>query len=339
MTKTSYFSHKNKPKFFWLVFFTLVLSLGLGFYASLRFGLPSFSQQDLFETLSQPFKESHLQNIIIDLRLPKTLAAALVGAALAVSGAIMQGITRNAIADPGLLGINAGAGFALVCGYALFKHLHYSSILLFSLLGAGLTTLLVFLLSYHPRKGFEQLRLVLSGAMIATLLTALGQGITLAFNLSTAVIGWQAGGLLGTNWKMLQIIAPFIILGLLFAQIFAHQLTILSLNETVAKGLGQKTGQVTFFFLTLVLLLSAAAVALVGSLALVGLMMPHFTKAISGKNYQKLLPLSALLGAVFMVWCDLLGSYLVGTPLSAIVSFLTLPAFLYLMRKGAFYEK
>ncbi|MBP2623372.1 FecCD family ABC transporter permease [Streptococcus oricebi] len=339
MIHSSSFLKKNKPKRFWLVFFILLLVLILSFYASLRWGIPSFSQKELFETLLHPFQESHSQNIIIDIRLPKSIAAVLVGAAFAVSGAIMQGLTRNAIADPGLLGINAGAGLALICAYALFKNLHYSGILLFSLLGALLATVLVFLLSYHPRRGFEQLRLVLSGAMIASLLTAIGQGITLAFNLSTAVIGWQAGGLLGTNWKMLEIIAPFIILGLILSQVFAHQLTILSLNETLAKGLGQKTQQVTFFFLSMVLILSAAAVALVGSLALVGLMIPHFIKSFSGRNYQKILPLSALLGAVFMLCCDLLASYMVGTPLSALVSLAILPSFLYLMRKGAFYEK
>ena len=334
-----FLSQKNKPKFFWLVFFTLCFALLVGLYANLRFGRPVFSHEELVKTLSQPFRESHLQNVIIDLRLPKSLAAILVGAALAVSGAIMQGVTRNAIADPGLLGINAGAGLALICAYAFLKNLHYTELLLFSLVGALIATILVFTLSYHPRKGFEQLRLVLSGAMIASLLTALGQGMTIAFNLSTAVIGWQAGGLLGTNWKMLQIIAPLIIIGLILSQFFAHQLTILSLNETVAKGLGQKVGQITFFFLSIVLILSAAAVALIGSLSLVGLIIPHLVKTVSGKNYQKILPLTALSGATFMVWCDLLSSYFVGTPLSAIISFLTLPTFIYLMRKGTFYEK
>ena len=332
-------AQKNKPFIFWIVFFALTLSIFFGIYLSLRFSAPVFSHAQVMQTLSHPFQESEVQNILIDLRLPRILAAILVGAAFAAAGSMMQGITRNAIADPGLLGINAGAGLALVCGYAFSSKLHYSQILLLCLLGSLAATVLVFLLSYHPRKGFEQLRLVLAGAMVTTLLTAVGQGLTLFFNLSNSVIGWQAGGLLGTNWNMLQIIAPCILIGLVLAQLFSHQLTILSLNETLAKGLGQKTGLMTLFFMGLVLLLSAAAVALVGSLALVGLVIPHLVKSISGKNYRKILPLSILFGAAFMLVCDFLASYSVGTPLSAIISLLTLPAFLVLMRKGAFYEK
>ena len=199
MTLHTLFTQKNRPNIFWLVFFALILLLISGLYLYLRFGIPSYSHRQLIETLSHPFKESPAQNIIIDLRLPRGIAALLVGASLAVSGAIMQGITRNAIADPGLLGINSGAGLALICGYAFSKSIHYSSILLLSLAGACLASILVFSLSYHPRKGFEQLRLVLSGAMVTTLLTAIGQGLTIYLNLTNAVIGWQAGGLLGTN--------------------------------------------------------------------------------------------------------------------------------------------
>jgi len=184
MTLHSLFTQKNRPNIFWLVFFAFILLLICGLYLYLRFGIPSYSHRQLIETLSHPFKESPAQNIIIDLRLPRGIAALLVGASLAVSGAIMQGITRNAIADPGLLGINSGAGLALICGYAFSKSIHYSSILLLSLAGACLASILVFSLSYHPRKGFEQLRLVLSGAMVTTLLTAIGQGLTIYLNLN-----------------------------------------------------------------------------------------------------------------------------------------------------------
>ncbi len=164
----------------------------------------------------------------------------LVGAAFAVAGAIMQGVTRNSIADSGLLGINAGAGLALAVGYNLFSHLHYSQILLFCLMSSFLAAVLVFGLSYHPR-GYNQIRLILAGAMVATLLQAIGQVLTIYFQLSNDLIGWQAGGLSATNWKMVGFIAPVILIGLLLAQLFSHQLTILSLDQTVAMALGQKT--------------------------------------------------------------------------------------------------
>ncbi|HFU4456783.1 TPA: FecCD family ABC transporter permease [Streptococcus suis] len=319
-----------------LVFFIISLLFVIGAYLSLRFGAISYSHQQLVETLRHPMTDSPVQDVIIDLRLPRMVAAILVGAAMAQAGAMMQGITRNAIADPGLLGINAGAGLALILGYAIFGSLHYSQILVICLLGSCLAAGLVFGLSYQVQKGYNQLRLILSGAMVASLFSAIGQAITIYFDLSTAVIGWQAGGLVQVNWKMLTIIGPLIIVGLILAQLFSHQLTILSLNETVAKNLGQRTALMTMVLLGIVLLLSAAAVALVGSLSFVGLIIPHFIRMFTGKNYKMLLPLTAFAGASFLIWVDLVCRSInppAETPISAIISIIGLPCFLWLIRK------
>ena len=319
-----------------LIFFIISLLFVIGAYLSLRFGAISYSHQQLVETLRHPMTDSPVQDVVIDLRLPRMVAAILVGAAMAQAGAMMQGITRNAIADPGLLGINAGAGLALILGYAIFGSLHYSQILVICLLGSCLAAGLVFGLSYQVQKGYNQLRLILSGAMVASLFSAIGQAITIYFDLSTAVIGWQAGGLVQVNWKMLAIIGPLIIVGLILAQLFSHQLTILSLNETVAKNLGQRTALMTMVLLGIVLLLSAAAVALVGSLSFVGLIIPHFIRMFTGKNYKMLLPLTAFAGASFLIWVDLVCRSInppAETPISAIISIIGLPCFLWLIRK------
>ena len=188
-----------------LIFFIISLLFVIGAYLSLRFGAISYSHQQLVETLRHPMTDSPVQDVVIDLRLPRMVAAILVGAAMAQAGAMMQGITRNVIADPGLLGINAGAGLALILGYAIFGSLHYSQILVICLLGSCLAAGLVFGLSYQVQKGYNQLRLILSGAMVASLFSAIGQAITIYFDLSTAVIGWQAGGLVQVNWEMLAI--------------------------------------------------------------------------------------------------------------------------------------
>ena len=319
-----------------LIFFIISLLFVIGAYLSLRFGAISYSHQQLVETLRHPMTDSPVQDVVIDLRLPRMVAAILVGAAMAQAGAMMQGITRNAIADPGLLGINAGAGLALILGYAIFGSLHYSQILVICLLGSCLAAGLVFGLSYQVQKGYHQLRLILSGAMVASLFSAIGQAITIYFDLSTAVIGWQSGGLVQVNWKMLAIIGPLIIVGLILAQLFSHQLTILSLNETVAKNLGQRTALMTMVLLGIVLLLSAAAVALVGSLSFVGLIIPHFIRMFTGKNYKMLLPLTAFAGASFLIWVDLVCRSInppAETPISAVISIIGLPCFLWLIRK------
>ncbi|HFI0288962.1 TPA: FecCD family ABC transporter permease [Streptococcus suis] len=319
-----------------LIFFIISLLFVIGAYLSLRFGAISYSHQQLVETLRHPMTDSPVQDVVIDLRLPRMVAAILVGAAMAQAGAMMQGITRNAIADPGLLGINAGAGLALILGYAIFGSLHYSQILVICLLGSCLAAGLVFGLSYQVQKGYHQLRLILSGAMVASLFSAIGQAITIYFDLSTAVIGWQSGGLVQVNWKMLTIIGPLIIVGLILAQLFSHQLTILSLNETVAKNIGQRTALMTMVLLGIVLLLSAAAVALVGSLSFVGLIIPHFIRMFTGKNYKMLLPLTAFAGASFLIWVDLVCRSInppAETPISAVISIIGLPCFLWLIRK------
>ena len=319
-----------------LIFFIISLLFVIGAYLSLRFGAISYSHQQLVETLRHPMTDSPVQDVVIDLRLPRMVAAILVGAAMAQAGAMMQGITRNVIADPGLLGINAGAGLVLILGYAIFGSLHYSQILVICLLGSCLAAGLVFGLSYQVQKGYNQLRLILSGAMVASLFSAIGQAITIYFDLSTAVIGWQAGGLVQVNWEMLAIIGPLIIVGLILAQLFSHQLTILSLNETVAKNLGQRTAPMTMVLLGIVLLLSAAAVALVGSLSFVGLIIPHFIRMFTGKNYKMLLPLTAFAGASFLIWVDLVCRSInppAETPISAVISIIGLPCFLWLIRK------
>lgn len=335
--KQSYLLQKNKPAQAWLVFFSIAILFILGCYLSLRFGAVAYTNQQVFSVLRAPLTDSNLQDVIFDLRLPRILAAILVGAAMAQAGSIIQGVTRNPIADPGLLGINAGAGLALIVGYAVFGSMHYSLTLLVCLIGAVIAACLIFGIAYHPKKGYQQIRIILAGAMISTLFSSLGQAVTLYFDLSKAVIGWQAGGLAQVNWKMLGIISPVIIIGLILAQLLAHQLTILSLDETVAKSLGQKTFLITISLLGIVVALSAAAVALVGSLAFVGLIIPHCIKMCVGKDYRVLLPLTAFAGSTFMLWVDLISRTInppAETPLSAIISIVGLPCFLWLMRKG-----
>ena len=332
-------THQNRPKYLWLVFFILTILLLLGSYIGLRFGAIIFLNSELLTTLRQPLTHSNIQDIVIDIRLPRMLAALFVGAAMSQAGAMMQGITRNVIADPGLLGINAGAGLSLIIAYAFWGNLHYFQILLICLLGSSLAAVMVFILAYQKGKGYNQLRLILAGAMVSTLFSAIGQAITIYFDLETTVIGWQAGGLSQINWSMIALIIPIISIGLILAQLFAHQLTILSLNETVAKALGQETFLTTLLLLVIVLVISSGAVAMVGSIAFVGLIIPHAIKLFVPKDYRLILPLSAYAGAVFLLWVDIISRMINPpreTPISAIIAVVGLPCFLWLIRKGKY---
>lgn len=165
----------------------------------------------------------------------------------------------------------------------------------------------------------------------------MAEGIGLYFHISKDISQWTAGGLIGTTWGQLQIIVPFIIVSLLIAIFTARQLTILSLNEEAAIGLGQDTRRTKVLLFFIITLLAGAAVALAGNMAFIGLMIPHVVRAIVGTDYRFVIPMSAVAGAVFMLFADLLGRTINApfeTPVAAIVALLGLPFFLLIVRKG-----
>ncbi|WP_062239118.1 FecCD family ABC transporter permease [Fictibacillus sp. FJAT-27399] len=275
--------------------------------------------------------------IIVSLRLPRELGAAVVGAAFAVSGAIMQGMTRNPLADPGLLGLNAGASLALACVFAFGTGANYVTVMIISFIGAGIGAGLVFGLGSMSRGGLSPIRITLAGAAVSALLSSLGEGIALYFKLSQDLAFWTAGGVSGTNWTQLKIIVPVVIIGIVVAVMFSRQLTILSFGEEVARGLGQRTLVTKAVLMTVVLILAGAAVSLVGAIAFVGLMVPHIVRFLVGTDYRWIIPCSAIFGSVLMVLADTLGRTVNApyeTPVGAIVAIVGVPFFLYLARRG-----
>ncbi|HFH9839606.1 TPA: FecCD family ABC transporter permease [Streptococcus suis] len=318
------------------IFFFLILFILLGSYLSLRLGAKNYSLEELLSVLENPFQSSSLQDIIFDLRFPRLLTAGLVGASLAVSGAVMQAITRNPLADPSLLGIPAGAGLFLLLKMILLPDTSSLLSLLACMIGAGLVAGLVILFG-QSRGNKNTLRLILSGLMITALVQALGQALALVYQLSTHILGLQAGSLTTSNWQQLGWFSLPILFGLIFVQIFAHSLTILSLDKNLATSLGQHTQRMTLIFLLLVVLLSASSVALVGSLSFVGLIIPNLLLGFMQKDYRFLLPLSGLAGAGFLIWVDLFSRILTPPyeiPLSSIIPLIGFPIFIWLVRKG-----
>ncbi len=275
--------------------------------------------------------------ILQEIRLPREVAAIVVGAALAVSGAIMQGMTRNPLADPGLLGLTAGANAGLAITIALLPSANYYGIMLACFIGAAVGALLVFGISAVKKGGFSPFRIVLAGSAISAFLFAISEGIAIFFKISKDVSMWTAGGVIGTTWGQLQIVVPFIIIGIILSIFLSRQLTILSLNEEVAVGLGQNTTRVKAFLFVIVIVLAGAAVALAGNLAFVGLLVPHIVRAIVGTDYRFILPMSTIFGGTFMLFADTIGRTLNSpyeTPVAAIVAMIGLPFFLFIIRKG-----
>jgi len=302
---------------------------------SLCIGAANTSLQDVYQAISGQEGGKHYA-ILREIRFPRIIAAIFVGSALAVAGAIMQGVTRNPLADPGLLGLTAGANAALALMLALLPKSSYYMLILACFIGAGIGMIIVYSIGASTKGGFSPLKLVLAGAAVSALLQAVAEGTGILFKIAKDVSMWTSGGLVGTTWHVL-IIVPFIIIGLVIAFIFSRQLTILSLNEEVAVGLGQNTTLIKVIMMVVVVILAGSAVALVGNLAFIGLMVPHIVRALVGTDYRFVLPMSAIIGGLLMVAADLLARIVNApyeTPVVAIISILGLPFFLLLVRKG-----
>nr|WP_212963374.1 iron ABC transporter permease [Siminovitchia fordii] len=306
------------------------------FLGALVFGAADITIKDVWLALTSETASEKI-SIIREIRLPREVGAAFVGAALSVSGAIMQGMTRNPLADPGLLGLTAGANAALAITIVLAPSVNYFGLMVACFIGAAAGALMVFGIGAIKKGGFSPLRLVLAGAAVTAFLNAIAEGVGIYFKVSKDVSMWTSGGLIGTTWTQLQVITPFIITGLLISIYLSRQLTVLSLSDEVAVGLGQKTTQIKTALFIVITLLAGASVALVGKMAFIGLMVPHVVRAIVGTDYRFIIPTSAILGAAFMLLADTLSRTINSpyeTPIVAVTAIMGLPFFLMIVRKG-----
>ncbi|MBN3375997.1 ferrichrome ABC transporter permease, partial [Clostridium botulinum] len=250
--------------------------------------------------------------------------------------AIMQGTTGNPLADSGLLGLNAGAAFALSICFAFFPGMKYIHIILFSFLGAAFGAVLVNGIASMKRGGQTPIRLVLAGAAVSTLLVAMSQGIALYFNVAQSIMFWTVGGVAGSNWEQVRIMLPWIIGGLIGAVALSPYISILSLGQDVAKGLGINIKVINLFSSLIVLILVGASVSVVGSVGFVGLIVPHIARFFVGMDYKLIIPSTAVMGALLVVLADLGARTLnppFETPIGAIISLIGVPLFLNLARR------
>lgn len=316
-----------------LGFVLLLISLGI----AVSVGAANLDFLTVWKSILAYDPTRKADQVIVGIRLPRELGAAVVGAAFSVSGAIMQGMTKNPLADPGLLGLNAGASFALACAFAFGTDINYVTIMMISFIGAGIGAAMVFGLGSLSRGGLSPLKIILAGAAVSALLTSLADGIALYYKLSQDVAYWTAGGVSGVNWLQLKMVVGVVLAGIVLAMIFSKSLTILSFGEEIAKGLGQRVLLTKTILMIIVLVLAGAAVSIVGSIAFIGLMIPHIVRLLVGTDYRWIIPCSAIFGSIFMVLADTLARMInppFETPVSAVVSVIGVSFFIYLARRG-----
>lgn len=309
-----------------------VLAAG-GFLCSVLSGAVAIPVSALGDILNGGGDNASRQ-ILLNIRLPRAIVAALVGMNLAVSGAVLQAVMKNPLADPHIIGISSGAGLAGIFVIVLFPALEYL-IVPTAFCGAMLAAACIYILAW--KNGIRPLRIVLAGVAVSSFL---GAGISAILVLySDRVHGalmWMVGGLAARSWPHVEIILPYAVIGFILAVCGALYLNILQLGDDVAKGLGVNVELVRLVFTAIGALLAASAVSVAGLLGFVGLIVPHTVRLLTGSDYRFLIPSSALLGIAVVTYSDTLARVAFAPlelPVGIFMAALGAPFFLFLLRK------
>lgn len=315
-----------------LILTTAIISASIG-YSSLSF-------DRLLPTLfgHGTFKEEF---VLFSIRLPRIIITILAGMALALSGAILQGITRNDLADPGIIGINAGAGVAISL-FFLFSPIQPGSFVymlpVVAFIGALLTAFFIYIMSYNRKVGLLPVRLVLVGIGFSMALSGLMIVIISSADREKVdfIAKWLAGNIWGADWPFILALLPWLIVLVPFTLYKANKLNILGLNQPVAIGVGVSIEKERIVLLLAAVALAASAVSVTGGIAFIGLMAPHIAKALVGPRHQLFIPVAILIGGWLLLFADTIGRNIVepsGLPAGVMVALIGGPYFMYLLLK------
>ncbi|GAA3751608.1 FecCD family ABC transporter permease [Salinactinospora qingdaonensis] len=280
---------------------------------------------------------SYNQDVIFELRLPRTVLGIAIGASLGVAGALMQALTRNPIADPGLLGINAGAAMAVVVAIFIFGLTDLTSYVWFGFLGAAVTAFVVYFLGSRGRTGATPVRLALAGTAVAAVLIGLMNGIVIVNDFVFDQIRfWQVGSLVGRDMAIFAQVLPFLLIGLAIALFLGSSLNAIALGEDMAAALGARINRTRAVSALAIVLLCGGATAAAGPIGFVGLTIPHVARAITGPDQRWVLPYSAVLAAILLVGADTLGRIVLPSgelEVGIITALVGAPVFIALVRR------
>lgn len=316
----------------------LVMVLLLAVAASLALGARSIAPAEVWRALTDPVAGDTAHLVVRDIRVPRTLLGLVGGLALGVAGALMQGLTRNPIADPGLLGVNAGASLAVVGAISVLGIQDAAGWIWFAFGGAALATALVYGAASAGWEGATPVRLALIGAAVTAFATSL---VTLVLLSDQRTLGeyrfWQVGSLAGRPASLVWSVVPFVVVGLVLALGSARLLDALALGDDVARGLGHSVDRGRLLVALAVVLLCGSAVSLVGPVAFVGLVAPHVARALVGPMHRRILLLSALIGPSLLLLADVVGR-LVARPAEVeagvVVAVIGAPVLLVVVRRA-----
>jgi iron complex transport system permease protein len=324
-----------------LVMTVLSVLIVLSVIISMNTGFIRLAPLDVFKTLFGAGTAKQ-ELILFSFRLPRIVISILIGAGFAVSGCIIQGLSRNPLSDPGLLGINAGAGLAVILFISFYPTTEKGSIFLMpflALIGASLTALVIFVLSYKRHRGLLPTRMILVGIAVAAGISAAMQLLILRLTPEKyqffAV--WMAGSIWGTNWKYVLALLPWLIVIFPFVLFKAKSLNALNLGDQLAVGLGAQVNKERAWLLAAAVGLAGSCVAVGGGIGFVGLIAPHLARRLVGPQHQVLLPASAFVGALLVIVADTLARWAFQPneiPTGIVVAVIGAPYFLYLLSRS-----
>lgn len=315
---------------------SLTISLLIVCLLSLRLGSIASSWEVVKEAVFHFDIHDQHQQVILNLRLPRTIGAMMIGAGFATAGALMQGVTRNPLSDSGLLGINAGAGLGLAVGMALITSPQPWQMVICSFFGAFISSFIVLAASNRSVIGLDPVRLLLFGTALSSFLAAISQAISLFFQLNQDLIFWYIGGAANISWEQIKWTLPLMLLALIGAILLSPDVMLLSLGDEVALSLGKDPAKVRTLAMGMVLVLAGVSVSLVGTISFVGLMVPQIMRFFVGGDYRRIVPASALGGALLVLVCDIIARIInppLETPVGVIISLIGVPFLLLQVRR------
>ena len=295
---------------------------------------PTTSLEELFAALTSYDKTDLIHYVVVEIKIPRILGGIIVGGILAVGGATMQGITKNYLSSPDVVGVDSGASLGLAISMAITGGMtSYANNILWSMVGAAVSTVIIFTISSRIRGRESGVKLLLAGSAIGMLFSGLAMSINIMSGMGKAINLWNSSGLMGMKWLGIGVLMLGV-LGAAIALVIAPRITILGMGDEMAISLGQNVKLTKLLGVISVVFISSATVCTVGNIGFIGLIVPNMVKMAVGDNYRKILPISAYFGSMLLLFSDVV-SRLVNppseAPIGTITSIIGIPVFLYLI--------
>ncbi|KQU20271.1 iron ABC transporter [Bacillus sp. Leaf13] len=321
----------------WLGIFTTIVLLLFLLCSSIVYGYTNTTWQMAIDAFTH-FNGSNEHIVIQSVRFPRALIASAVGASLAISGVLMQTLTKNPLASPDIFGVNAGAGLAVVTGVTIFGISNLQVFTWLSFIGAAIAAVSIYMIGSMGRGGLTPMKLTLAGAAMTAMVSSLTQGLLVSNEaLLEQVLFWLAGSVSGRSLDNLTAVFPYLAVGWVLALITSGKMNVLSMGEDVAKGLGLNIVFLKIVLGLVVILLAGGSVAVAGPIGFIGIVVPHLTRFIVGIDHRWLIPFAGLLGAVLLLAADIISRYILmpqEVPVGVMTAIIGTPFFIYIARKG-----